>query len=70
VSNKVEITYNGKTHTGFVKSVESLVDAGRNIIGKLVLNKIMGYEVELFDSESLAIIKLQVEHFSDIKTIL
>lgn len=70
IKNTVEVSYNGKKHTGFVKSVEALVDAGRDATGKLVVAKVLGYEVELFDSESLAIIRLQVERFSDIKMVV
>jgi len=67
MGDKVKIVYKGKEYTGYIKSIEAFVKEVRYIESKLKISTIVGYEVELFDEISNAIIHLQVERFSDIK---
>lgn len=67
MGDKVKIVYNSKEYTGYIKSIEAFVKEVRYIESKLKISTIVGYEVELFDEISNAIIHLRVKRFSDIK---
>jgi|GEM_PF-6762690 len=71
MGNLVSVKYNGKTWVGRVKSVEAIFgsNTGRDATGRLVYGAILGYNVELLDEASDAIVQLHVKSFSDIEVV-